>query len=172
MAAGPVAAIQTSRQRPIPLSGGSGFQSTKVMARSPGSGGKISTARALVSPGFAAAVTRNSNRRQDPASLSEAATCLPLSQALARKLMPSKPSQSVLPRYSAGSLNSVRNHQGLRKGLSSGMARLEKFTPMPYLTPATERRFMSKYGSGYFPAATSALKTVDGMVAAYQPRVA
>src|ERR1035437_3441316 len=130
MATGPVAAIETSRHRPMPLSGGNGFQSTKVMARSPGSGGKISTASALLSPGLAAAVTSNSKRRQAPASLSEAAICLPLNQTLARKLMPSKPSQSVLPRYSAGSLNSVRNHHDLRKGLSAGIGALEKLKPM------------------------------------------
>src|ERR1035437_1248072 len=130
MATGPVAVIETSRQSPMPLSGGSGFQSTKVMARSPGSGGKISMASALVSPGLAAAVAANSKTRQAPASLSEAAIGLPFSQTLARKLIPSNPSQSVLPRYSAGSLNSVRNHHGWRKGLSAGMGALEKLKPM------------------------------------------
>src|SRR5215471_15143924 len=170
MATGPVAAIHTSRQSPMPLSGGSGFQSTNVMARSPGSGGKTSIASALDSPGRATAVMSNSNRRQAPASLSEAAICLPLSHTLARKLSPSKPSQAVLPRISAGILNSVRNHHGLRKGLSSGIGRLEKFTPMPYFTPGTDRRFMSKYGSGNFFAATSALKTVEGTAASVQSR--
>ena len=148
MATGPVAVIETSRQSPMPLSGGSGFQSTKVMARSPGSGGKISMASALVPPGLAAAVMSNSKRRQAPASFPEAAICLPLSHTLARKLMPSKLSQSVLPRYSAGSLNSVRNHHGLWNGLSSGMGALEKLNPMGYLTPGAERRFVPKYGSG------------------------
>src|ERR1039458_10021258 len=82
MATGPVAVMETSRQSPIPLSGGSGFQSTKVMARSPGSGGKISMASALAPPGRAAAVTSNSNRRQAPVSRSEAAICWPFSQTL------------------------------------------------------------------------------------------
>src|ERR1035437_6688481 len=130
MATGPVAAIDTSRHRPMPLSGGNGFQSTKVMARSPGSGGKISMASALVSPGLAAAVTSNSNRRQAPVSFSEPAMFSPFSQTLARKLMPSKPSQIVLPRYSAGSLNSVQKNHGLWKGLSAGMGALEKLNPM------------------------------------------
>src|ERR1035438_9846021 len=100
------------------------------MARSPGSGGKISMASALAPPGLAAAVTSNSNRRQAPASRSAAAICWPFSQTLARKLMPSKPSHSVLPRYSAGNWNSVRNHHGLWKGLASGMGALGKFEPM------------------------------------------
>src|ERR1039458_5618254 len=82
--------------------------------------------------------------------------------------MPSNPSQSVLPRYSAGSLNSVRNHHGLWKGLSAGMGALEKLNPTGWLTPGAERRFVPKYGSGETRAATSALKTVVGRVAGCQ----
>src|SRR5690348_9842974 len=108
------------------LSGGMGFQSTKVMARSPGPGGKTSTARALARPGSTAAVTLYSNRRQAPAMRSGEAIRLPFIQTAARKLMPEKRSQAVLPRKDSGTGNSVRYHQECRKGLSGGISMLEK----------------------------------------------
>src|SRR5215831_17089578 len=40
---------------------------------------------------------------------------------------------------------------------------------MPYFTPGASRRFMPKYGSGYFFASTSALNTVLRAGAEYQP---
>src|ERR1017187_762102 len=115
---------------PIPLSGGAGFQSTKVMARSSGVGGNTSTASALGLPGTAMPVTSNSKRRQAPAILFALAIWWPLSQTLARKLMPSKWSWIRLPAYSAGAMNCVRYHQDDRNALSGGIGILEKFSPI------------------------------------------
>src|SRR6516164_7689185 len=122
----PVATMRTSRQTPISLSGGMGAQSTSVMARSCGCGGKTSIASALLSPGFAAEATSNRNNRQVPANCSDVATCKPFIHTLARKLTPSNSSHSVFPLYSAGSLNSVRYHHDCRNGLEGGIWMLEK----------------------------------------------
>ena len=83
-ATGPVASKCTSRQRPMSLSGMPGFQSTKVMERSSGSGAYTSTASALAAPGRMASVTLNSNKRHAPAMLPESAMRLPFSHTLAR----------------------------------------------------------------------------------------
>jgi hypothetical protein len=129
-ATGPVARRVTSRKRPIILSGGEGFQSTKVMARSVGVGAATSIARTLVSPARMNDDTSSSNTREAPAICFESATSRPLSQMAARKLRPSSRSQWVLPLASTGTGNSVRYHHGTRYGLSSGISRLEKFWPI------------------------------------------
>src|ERR1017187_564226 len=151
------------------LSGGSGFQSTKVMPRSWGVGANTSTASAFVALVLVSAVTSNSNKRHAPAILAAVAICFPFSHTLARKLMPSNPSHRVLLLYSAGIQNSVRYHHDLANGLSSGRPKFEKFRPMPYVVPGIWRRFMPAYGSGYTLSRTSALSTVEGSVALCHP---
>ncbi len=55
-------------------------------------------------------------------------------------LIPSKPSHTVLPLYSAGSLNSVRYLQDCRNGLAGGIGRVEKSSYIGYVVPGMERR--------------------------------
>src|SRR5579859_4590120 len=85
--------------------------------------------------------------------------------------MPSKPSHTVLPLYSAGSLNSVLYHHDCRNGLAGGIWIFEKSSKIGYVVPGIARRFIPVYGSGYTLSSTSALKTVEGNVAGYHPRV-
>ena len=59
-------------------------------------------------------------------------------------MIPSKRSQNARPGGEAGSANSVRYHQDERNGLSPGMGRLEKFFPIGYVAPGSERRAMPK----------------------------
>jgi hypothetical protein len=123
------------------LSGGIGFQSTKVMARSPGVGADTSTARAFA-PGRATPVTSISWTRNAPAVFAASAIFLPLSQASKRKLTPPIRSHSVRPAASSGSVNTVRYHQGTAKGLSAGIGTFEKLVPTLYDVPGNVRRFM------------------------------
>ena len=60
MAPGPLVLRYTSRHRPIDLSGGAGFQSTKVMPRSFSLGVQTSTATTFWGPGLRCSVTLNS----------------------------------------------------------------------------------------------------------------
>ena len=59
-ATGPLVTMSTPRHNPMFLSGGAGFQSTNVMARSLSVGEKISTANTFCLPGRAASVILNS----------------------------------------------------------------------------------------------------------------
>ncbi|PYQ54958.1 MAG: hypothetical protein DMF78_03855 [Acidobacteria bacterium] len=59
-AMGPLSVRETSLHRPMSLSGGMGFQSTQLTARSVGVGAKTSTATALRAPGRARPVTSSS----------------------------------------------------------------------------------------------------------------
>src|SRR6266567_2541589 len=81
---GPLVVISTLRYRPMFLSGGAGFQSTNVIARSFSVGEKTSTARTFGFPASAASVMLNSQVRQAPATSSFFPICFPLSQILAR----------------------------------------------------------------------------------------
>ncbi len=110
------------------MSGGIGFQSTKVIARSPGVGAVTRTASAFT-PGAAAPVTSSSWMRKAPAVFAASAILRPFSQASKRKLTPAKRSHSVRPAASRGRVNSVRYHHGTANGLSAGIATFEKFVP-------------------------------------------
>src|SRR5579885_917142 len=103
------------------LSGGVGFQSTQVMPRSFFLGAKTSTASAFFLPGSSVLVTSNSYVRYVPATSSASATFWPLSQLLARQLIPRKFSHPVLP-LPSGTVNSVRYHQEQANGLPFGMS--------------------------------------------------
>ena len=59
-ATGPLVTISTLRHNPMFLSGGAGFQSTKVMAKSVSAGAQVCTASTFACPGFAASVILNS----------------------------------------------------------------------------------------------------------------
>ncbi len=59
----PVARTRTSRNRPMALSGGAGFQSTQPIVGSPGFGGKTSMARTFFSDILTSAVTSMAKRR-------------------------------------------------------------------------------------------------------------
>src|ERR1700735_1257707 len=117
------------------LSGGVGFQSTQLRPRSSGVCGKTSTARAFILSGTTRSVTSNSNSLQVPAMVFESATSRPFSHTLARKLIPSKCSWTLLPRYPAGTVNCVRYHHDERKGLPGGIGIEEKVVPMVYVVP-------------------------------------
>ena len=66
------------------LSGGEGFQSTKVMPRSFSRGANTSTASTLLAPGRAAAVMSSRYDRKAPPISSGSLIRLPFSQTLAR----------------------------------------------------------------------------------------
>ena len=83
-ARGPLSLRYTSPHNPMFLSGGVGFQSTHMKARSWGSGPTTATATAFASPGRTSPLTSSSCRRNAPTTSSDPATRAPLSQTVAR----------------------------------------------------------------------------------------
>src|SRR5712692_10621406 len=83
--------------------------------------------------------------------------------------MPSRWSAKARGESAGGNVNSVRYHQAGLNGLSAGMGKSVKRSPMGYVVPGIARRFMPKYGSRYVPFSTSAPTTVFGTVTLYQP---
>src|SRR5450756_1118175 len=75
-ATGPLVVKYTSRHRPMFLSGGAGFQSTKVIARLFSVGAHTCTASTFV-PGLTAEVTLNSYVLHAPATWFELPICFP-----------------------------------------------------------------------------------------------
>src|SRR3954447_13201694 len=100
------------------LSGGVGFQSTKLIAKSVTLGANTSTASVFF-PAFTNFVTSNSWMWYAPATSFASANCLPLIQMFARQLIPSKCSANCLFAFAGGTVNSVRYHQGTAYGLPS-----------------------------------------------------
>ena len=82
-ATGPLVVRYASRHKPIFLSGGAGFQSTKVIARLFSVGAHTCTARVFV-PVWRAEVMLNSYVRHAPATSFELAICFPFRKMLAR----------------------------------------------------------------------------------------
>src|SRR6266436_87197 len=130
IATGPLLVTYTSCQIPMFLSGGAGFQSTQVSAKSSGCGGNTSTASVLTPPGLATSEISNSKMRKVPATSFASAILCPFNQIFALKLIPSKCNDNFCPRLFSAIRNSVLYHQELRKGLSSGIATFEKFCPI------------------------------------------
>src|ERR1035438_5332112 len=80
--------------------------------------------------------------------------------------MPSRCRVIACPAISAGTSNSVRNHQPTANGLFCGM-------PFPRPPrPCHSRKFVLKNGSGYTPACASTPQTVAGMAVENQPLAA
>src|SRR5438034_11120352 len=124
------------------LSGGVGFQSTQVIARSRGCGAKTSTATTLRAPARANRVMSNSYRRNVPATSFLVAARVPFTHTFARKLMPLKFSHSVRPRIDASRSNSLRYHQETLYGLSAGFGSSANWPPIGYVVLGIARRFI------------------------------